>query len=280
MTTADFPDFATPQAHATAIAATGVPLLRGATNLASASAQSLAGGASQTLLNAVPWTQPGWEASFVLNLPAGAGTSPFALVTFTWFDATGAFIIRQKVITLTVGNGPANAITSAGFGPARGELLTVTIKNTDGVATLTYSYTVTQTSHVPNYDWFRQITYAATAPITFVNPSGDPPSGLIAQAAPPVSAMGSVSRLFALAEGKLRAIFTNVGQANQATYTLVAQDQGGIVGTDLVATATVAAGAVDQREFWSPAAPLLYTVNNNGASGSISPNMILTAEEY
>lgn len=91
MTAADYPDFQTPQAHATAIAATGVPLLSLSNVIASNAAQTVTHGVIfQT--GAKNIIQPSYEMSIEVKA-ATTPASPFIKVTLQWFDgASGALL--------------------------------------------------------------------------------------------------------------------------------------------------------------------------------------------
>lgn len=87
----DYPDFQTPQAHATAIAATGVPLLSLANVISQAGAQNVnAGSIFQTGVKNL--LQPSYEMT-IETKAASAPTTPFVKVTLQWFDSASGDLL-------------------------------------------------------------------------------------------------------------------------------------------------------------------------------------------
>ena len=168
MTVLDYPDFQTPQAHATAISTTGAPLLTLAGTLLTSTVFTLTGGQSQST-SALTVTQLGYEVRFKLSIGSTA-TIPFVDVTLIWTDAAGANIVAQETWMLPCGSG-ANYIVT-GTGPTKGSMLTVTVSNQDPAITATVTVIVLTNSRIYRRD--RWIAGTTVAVPTFIIPGGDP----------------------------------------------------------------------------------------------------------
>ncbi len=281
MTAADYPDWGVPQAHATDISLTGAPLLRLTVNLGRAAAATLNGGFSAQLLNLAAVGQPSYEATIVANLPAGAGTVPFAVLTLTWVDAISTLASDTETFLVPMGNGPSNAVTCYMSGPARGSQLSVTLTNLDPAQVLTYSWTINQTSHVYSRDRLLQPLYPGVAPVTFTNPAGTPANGLLMGSKPVIAANSSASRLVAAWNGRAVLSVDNGAQANAVNVILA--DPGSLYSTIAgleMAFVNVAAGLRQVTEVQMPNGPVLLTMTNTGTTGSITPQVALVKREF
>lgn len=274
----DYADYQTPQAHASAIASTGAPLLRLTGAGTANNSQTLGGASSVNLLTALPWSQPGWEVTILLNLPAAAGTKPWAVLAFTWLDPSGVYQTGSDNVILTAGNGPTNALLFFGRGPAKGGQLTLVLQNIDPAQTLTYSWGIFPASNVWGDTRWKQLSYAATAPVGFSNPGGDPVNGIIAAIKPTLVNGSPQSRLIALANGEWSVATDNSGQANSVTVTIADASSVNLSTLPQFDKCTVAAGATDRRELWIPARPVLVTMTDN-AAGNITPLLTVTVRD-
>jgi hypothetical protein len=258
----------------------GVPLLRFTNQLGMANGATIAGAATATLFTGVPINQTSYEGSFTLNLPAGAGTGPFATLTFNWFDAATNDIIDSEVQILTSGNGPTHALTYYVSGPTRGNQISVTLTNADPTQVLTYSYIMNQTSHVYTRDRCLQNAYATTAPITFQNPNGVPTPGILFEVAAAVGNVGTITRLLCVWNGKMWITIDNGAQAEGVFVKLT--DASGLLSGSTTSepfAMVVAAGLRAMQEFVMPNGPMLLSITNQGAT-SITPVITGTKEEY
>ncbi len=278
MTVADYPDWQTPQAHATQIALTGVPLLRLTNNSGTASLTTLAGGATVTLVPTTTINQPGYEASFVLWFPAGSGTVPFVQLAFIWIDSASGLTVFQRNVVITAGNGPTNPVHTRMWGPVQGDQIQVVAFNLDPAVTATFDWTVNQTSHVFEHDWASQGAYAGTAPIGFTNPLGMPSTNLLVKHSPTIAASGTDKVLCALWLGDAVLNIDNSGSASSVTVQM--QDPAGFASGTAGATlwkGVVAAGATLSQPLTLPATPMLLELQNTATAGSITPSEILVA---
>jgi hypothetical protein len=279
--TTDSPDWAPHVALASQVAATGVPLLRGTNKLGSAPAVIIGPGATVQLLTDVPVSQPGYEGLFVLNLPAGAGTTPFASVIFNWFDSVTTFNVDSEFFALTAGNGSANALQYYVRGPCHGDQLSLQITNLDGAQNMTLLWVLNQTSHVWLTHRIAQPVYAQTAPVGFTNPSGTPGIGLLAASTPTINPASTTSRLLAACNGKALLAVDNFTGTNAMWCKLV--DPGTLYSAAGAVSAPVlslAAGQVASTEVALPHGPMLLSVRNQGSTGTITPGITLTAMDY
>lgn len=258
----------------------GVPVLRGTANIGVASAQTIAASATATLLSNAVITKPSFETIFQLNLPAAAGTVPFAVLAVNWNDSNTGLTVGFKQYVLTSGNGPANALTFYLSGPCRGNRLTVTLQNLDPGQILTYTAAINQTSHVYSVDRLLQPSYAATAPITFQNPGGNPSKGALAMVQTSIPATSIVVRLTAASNAKCKMLFDN--STTQACNILLSDPaqlyNGGTTNQNIVRF-NLAANTTIEQEIQFPNGPLMATLSNTGAAAA-TPGLAIMVMEY
>lgn len=255
----------------------GVPLLRGTKALNSGTA-TIAGGGNSILVNNIVLNQPGFEATLIANLPAAAGTIPFAQIQFQWIDNATSTVMETKTYFVTCGNGPSAAVTTYINGPCYGNKLLVTAFNLDPAQSLTLGFIVNQTAHVYEHDHELQAGYPPTNPITFANPNGFPSAGILAQSNPSIGPNGSIQRLMASFKGQAIINVDNGGQANIARVAL--EDPINIYGggTNFPQfNDTIAAGARAHFPVYLPGGPLLLHMFNTQATNTITLGVTVMA---
>jgi hypothetical protein len=167
-TPADYPDFATPQAHATAISITGVPLLTLAGTLLTSQVFNIPAGGN--LNSAVlPITQLGYEISLACSIPVAA-TIPFIDVDMVWTDPTGMITVAQEKWSLPCAS--TGTQTQIGSGPTKGAQLQLKFTNQDPAQIATVTAVVLSNSRVYSRD--RWIPNGLANIPTFIGPAGDP----------------------------------------------------------------------------------------------------------
>lgn len=277
----DYPDWQTPQAHATRVAATGVPLLRASNQIKQNLGQSLAGGASSTLLTAGNMTQPGYEIGFRASMPAGTGTVPFIAVELLWTDSVSGIPTARRDIVITCGNGIASRITSFFNGPCRGNTLQVIATNLDPSVTATIDWTINQTSHVYEHDQAGQLAYPAVAPNGFNNPSGINGTGVIVSAAPTLSAGQTAAFLCALYGGD---VVLEMALGSISVPVLVQLRDAALYATGSVGQVfysnTISAGGTLAVPLTLPFTPANLVITHQGTSTTISPGVVLVAQNH
>lgn len=278
--TVDYADYNTPQAHATAIAATGVGLLKFANQIAQGTGTTVAGGALATLASLVAVTQPSWEYGAALSLPAASGTAPFSRLILNWFDPTGTQQLAQDIFEAPSGNGPANAISITGRGPCKGEKLTAQLRNVDPAQTLTLTYLLQQTSHVFTLPQWEQVAPPGTAPNGFTGSGGDYGISMPVNMAATIAASSSITRLLGTRFGKWRFLVDNTGQANAVRVQIQTIVGFAIPAGTNIADVTVANAAVSSFEVSMPSSPAVIVLTNNGTTGSITPVVTAVFEPY
>lgn len=264
------------------VAATGAPALRLSTALAHNINQSLVGAGVVTIANNIAITQTSFQFFIQAHLPSGAGTVPFAKVRFIWGDSATTLTTAFDEFFVTLGNG-VDILTSI-QGPLRGDLLDVDITNLDPAQTMTYGYGLSQTSLPLTTNRILELTATGVSPIvgviTFARPGGSPSAGVIASSNPAIAATASTSRLCPVWAGRAVLNLDNIANANSCTATLTdpASLYSGSVGGSF-GSFTAAAGAAINQEIALPNGAVLLNLKNNGATGSISPNVMLTKLE-
>lgn len=275
----DYPDYQAPQAHANAIAATGVGLLRFANSKIGVFSHFLSGGATVTLFGPAAWTQPAWTLASFAQSGLGAMTAPWIVYLLTWLDPSGTQVIDIDELIAPIGSS-GNAVTVGGNGPAKGEQLMVTVTNQDPSITATYTAVMTATSHVFDRPRWRMPQFPSAAPSGFTLPGGDPQRGIVCYSTPAVTVGTPVSRLLGPYFGKWRGQLDTTGAGGP--WRLDFQDPVGI-GEPLNAELfSVQAGTntVTDFELNAPSSPVNVVITNQAASGTATPKLAIVAEDY
>lgn len=279
MTVSDYPDWQTPQAHATQISTTGVPLLRFTNNLAFSASQTLVGAANITLMASMAINQPGYEVAITVSMPASSGTVPFIRLSLQWLDSVSNIQMARRDVVLACGNAPANALTYYIRGPMHGNRFLIKAVNLDPAVTATIQWTANETSHVFEHDEAIQNAYAGTAPNGFVNPAGVATANLVAYTAASIAASGSNTFLVALYANDVILNIDAIAAANTTKVELF-DPAGYITGTanSPIFGIDVAAAGSQSIPLTLPFSPLLLKVTNLGTAGSISPVVALEGQ--
>lgn len=261
----------------------GIPLLRFTKNIGSGSGSTIAGATTATLISTTSINQPGYEAEFMVNMPASSGTVPFVKVIVVWTDATTGLTVGQRTFFMTCGNGPTNALPFYLSGPARGNQVSLTITNLDPSITATFTWGFNMTSHVYLTDKLVQGAFGATAPNGYSNPSGFPNAGVLLNSNPSIPASSTTTRLAAAYSGKgifgvdntgtvaFSAFLVDPSAATNGLYGNPSSRYSGISG--------LAGGASFQGEVALPYGPLQLQIVNAQTSAA-SGNFGLIAEDY
>jgi hypothetical protein len=279
VTVADYPDWQTPQAHATQIATTGVPLLRFTNNLGFSASATIVGGATVTLLPSIAINQPGYEVAVTVSMPAGTGTLPFIRLSLQWLDATSNIQVARRDVVMAAGNAAGNALTYYIRGPMHGNRFIIRAVNIDPAVTATIAWTANETSHVFEHDEAIQNAYAGTAPNGYTNPAGVATANLIAYTAASLAASAANIFLCALYAGDVILNIDSISAAN-ATKVELFDPSGYITGAALspIFGVTVAAAGSASLQLTLPFSPLLLKVTNLGTAGAISPVVALEGQ--
>lgn len=198
----DFADWNAPQAHATAIATTGAPLLGFKTILGSnAAGLAIGAGNSANLVSARAAGQVGYEIS--LSVSTLAVTASAVTISVKWFDTATGLLTDTQNWTFFAGSvsRPHNVRIT---GPSNGDQ--VTIAATAGANAITIAFTVMQTSRV----YTRHSGHTLT--LNFGNPtipgftfaSGDASSGILCAESQVVTNSGSTTLILPLYSGTAR----------------------------------------------------------------------------
>ena len=256
--------------------------LRGTTQQGSSIANpTVAAAGTVTLLNGIAINQPSFEAVFTLNLPAGAGTVPFAILGVAWQDAVTGLQVGFKQYALTAGNGPTNPISVYLSGPCRGNQLVLTLQNLDPAQVLTYNWLFNTLSYTYTVDRLLQPSYSPVNPITFANPAGNPSKGLLFASAPTVGPNGTIIRLCAASNAKCKINIDDSAQANPWALTIAdpATLYNAAANNELYKFNGIA-GSVFETEIQMPNGPTLFTLANSAATNSIVLGVTVLIMEY
>lgn len=256
----------------------GAALARKAGADAANTSQVIAGGGSAVLVNLIAWNQPGWEANFQASLPAASGTKPFAKVHYVWFDGVNLIPVVEDDRYISLGNGNLNGIQTGGYGPAKGDVLQVSLINLDPAQSLTVSWSMQQTSHLYPKDKWRQVLYGGIPPNGFTYPGGSLPGLVLMSSAPTLLPATPQSFLLGTWQGSARIMIDNTAGAN-AVKVVVADAVGDINPAPQWLNDTVNAGTRFREDMPFIAKPVLVTLTNTGGAGNISPVITVTATD-
>lgn len=269
MTAADYPDFATPQAHATAIAATGVPLLSSPAILATSIAQVVAASGTETFANEV-LTQTGYAIELVIAYPAAA-TNPFCEVRLTWTDPVSGIVYGEQHY-FVVGGTAAAPMTTLGSGPARSAQLTVAVTNLDTVQAATVTMLLAQDSTIRQADrwgWRNAANASGIVPANTLATLPDDESVPGYLNAVNVLNAANATWLFGMAPGQLVQLSGSASSAAALAYSYqvrgvpssVYTASGYLLYSDVTTTGF-------NGTFIAPRAPVSLKITNNGTASA------------
>jgi len=278
----DYADWQTPQAHATAIFDTTVPL--GIKPVNTFKATSVVAAASQLgLVAGAVIEQPSYQLYIDAGQATTAGTVPFMRLSLTWRDTASGFAALPDVFWLPIGQ--TVFTTYLITGPCRGDQVDVLLNNLDPLVALNFTASMTAISHL--YTQARLIQTDTSAVSAFTQPGKNAQAGILASTAPNVTPGNSQDRLAAAWLGEGTLVVDNFGQAN-AVRVLVA-DPGLVTGAGMlygtaapgmIATAQAAAGAAVTQQLALPAGPVVVRIINTGATGNIAPTVTLARVDH
>lgn len=262
---------ATGQTIAQESSQTGVPALRGAGSLYLQPALSLPPG-QLTILNDQPLTGLCLVACISLQLPANAGTVPFASVILHWMDANGSVTFERALIAAGNGTGQNTTI----YVPVRGETVTVILDNLDPAQVMTAAVSVTETAE--------QISDIMVVETNlqqvngFTRPAANVPARIIASIGNTIGPGGRTAHLAPASSGKASLSIDN-SAGNNSLYVALSDPDAiyNMTGQGQFASRIVAALAVDLIDVELPNGPVSIEAVNLGTTGSITPSITLTA---
>lgn len=276
--TVDYPDYATPQAHASAIAVTGAPLLTLGGTLLTSTTFTLAGGQAQATA-ALPITQLGYEVQVKLSTGSTA-TVPFVDVTMQWSDGAGNNVVAQEKWMLPCGSAANYVMT--GSGPTKGGSLVVKLANQDPAVTATVTVVVLVNSRVYTRD--RWVANAIVTVPGFTLPGGDPLRDILATIDGVVVTPGtSISRLFPPYAGDVMvyAEQVGVGAANSAAKLQVAPTSVFSTGDLYSSAPTGGVGTGVSTIVRLPRACTLFNFNNSGTvNATVTAKAVMLDDRY
>lgn len=158
MTSPDYMDWGVPQAHANAIAITGVPLLTVPTLLVNLT-QTLAAG-QDVLSPAYQMPQIAYEVA-VFAVDNGSGSAAPLLINMIWRDATGTFLLGNEEWWIWPGSS-IGTHQIIGTGPCKGAQLNIELKNTSSAMSYSVQYVLYSRSNVYTRDDWRSVAYTTT----------------------------------------------------------------------------------------------------------------------
>lgn len=269
-----------PELIAQQIFSTTVPLGRKPANVGFNAAGIPAGGSATLFTNAMI-TQPSYQFYIFLQANMVGMTMPFVRVHLKWGDADSSFSADIDRLIVPVGFPSFNDLFVTG--PAREDLLTITLDNLDPAIALGYTYTFTQTSQT--YEQMRATQVDINGMPVFSKGGQIPEFGMIFNTAAvlsPGSPGTPVQRIANVWSGDATMCVDNHGQPNAVrvrlldpgiaaggTAVYVTNTNGILRGTD------VAAGGTETARVSLPNGPVVVEALNEGAASTIAPAITL-----
>jgi hypothetical protein len=270
--TVDYADWQAPQAHATAISITGVPLLTGKSLVFSSGLQTIAAGGTY-VPGAKSFTQPGYEI-FVSAFANVASANPFVSLELAWTDSGTGLIIARDTYICAASNVTSGWL-SIGSGPTAADSVFLTATNLDGAHTMVFSIMILQNSRIYAHDsfsWDNTGESGLSIPgFTVANLRGDNSAlGDISGGA--LAASGNSEWLIAPGYGGTVtfAIATATVTPSNLTFTVYPRPTS-FYGATAYLWRTVPTAAATFGSFKATRSPMLFQVNNSSAvAGTVS----------
>ena len=277
MTAADYPDWSAPQAHATAIASTGVPLLTGAASILASGVQSVPHGAAYVSA-VLPVSQIGYELLVQAQYPSAA-TVPYAMVQLLWKDSASGLIVDTDDWVVPGATSPAYWFVR-GHGPTKANQVQVKIINFEPAQSLSAQINILQNSRVYTVDDWRWNNFQNTGltvpnvTVAPVLPQDETILGIVNNVS--VAASSSKSWLAGMYDGEIQVGYSSGGSVTLSSEVLaikpVPDSQYSAYQTIL--SQTPPAG---NQMIIGVRAPLLVTVTNNSTTTALTAVVLLSA---
>jgi hypothetical protein len=266
--TTDFADWDTSADRALKIFNQTVPLGRKPVGVASNSSAIAANGTS-TLVNAVSITQPSFHMLIGFSWPGAAVPVPFIALTFKWTDAASGFQVASDQAIIPGG------VTVLDFhylcGPARADTLTVTAQNLDAANLVSFSFGMSQSSHV--YQDFRLMEVGSAAIPQFTRPGLNNQIGVLASFGASINAGATQDRITSAWGGPATISVSNVNQTQGVNVFLL--DPGiiaggsplyGVASTGVIWAFSVGVGSQISEPINLPYGPVVVRHTNTGGA--------------
>lgn len=283
----DYADYQTPQANATAISITGVPLLANPASLYSVSSQVVTAGASATLNNAASSasTYVGGYLSYELRIALTVNAlslNPFMAFTLAWTDTPGGNVLYREEWIIP-GNS-AGSLECVGTGPVRANYLTVSVTNEDASNSMTITQFVLYGNSRPavNINPDLRNTINAAAPPTFVtSAAGRNWDGVIGWFSSTLAASGTRTLMAGLYNGPVIVAITVAGTGPSLSVAPQAWIPGqglGQIGQSVV----VGTSALSQQlQVNCPRSPLVLALTNNNGTNAVTYTIsVIAANQF
>lgn len=143
--------------------------------------------------------QTGYSINFSWDTQSAGTSGDNTEITFQWNDLVTGDLIMEEIYFLA---NPNQVVASlVGFGPTKGNQLTVIIDNND-TATINYTVTVAQNSRVYAKDVWQQAVFGAGY-VGFTVAGGNNYSGILACEAPSLASNGTATYIMPLWTGRI-----------------------------------------------------------------------------
>lgn len=275
--TVDYADWDTSNDRALSIFNQTVPLGRKPVGVANGSSAIAASGTA-TLVNAATINQPSFHMLIGFSYALAATPIPFVDLTFQWTDSASGFSVMSDEAIIPGG------VAALDFhyicGPARADTLTVKATNLDAGNIASYSFGLSQQSHV--YSEFRLEEVGNVAIPQFTRPGLDNQLGVIASFGANIGAGATQDRITSAWAGPAVISVSNTNGTQPMQAFLL--DPGiiaggtplyGVANTGIIWSDTLAAGARVAEQIYLPHGPVVIRHVNTGAAGNTMTTTII-----
>lgn len=275
--TTDYADWGTSADRALSIFNQTVPLGRKPIGIASGSSAIAASGTA-TLVNGVTINQPSFHMLIGFSYALPATPIPFVGLTFQWTDSASGFSVMSDEAIIPGG------VSALDFhyicGPARADVLTVKAKNLDAGNIVSYSFGMSQSSHL--YENFLVMEVGSTSIPQFTRAGTNNQLGVIASFGANIGAGATQDRITSAWGGPAVVDVDNTTGGQGVTVKLL--DPGivaggsplyGIANSGVIWAVTLATGSMESRQINLPNGPVVIRHTNNGAAGATFTTTII-----
>jgi len=271
--TVDYADWQTSADHAQKIYERTVPLGRKPLGIANANGAIAASG-NAVLVNAAAVSQPSFHMLIAFSYPLANSTTPFILLTFNWTDAASGFAVTSDECVIAGGLAALDFHYIAG--PARADTLTITAFNLDPVNIASFSFGISQQSHV--YQTLRLVEVGQPTVPQFTRAGQNNQLGIIGSVGANLAASGMVDRLCSAWGGPAVITVNNITGTVGVNVSLM--DPGiigggspilGVANSGVIWSAPVPSGTSVSEMVYLPYGPVVVHEVNQSATTGVTP---------
>lgn len=272
----DYPDYQTPQANATAIAGTGVPLLTLANALIDETAVSVSSGSpvSYPASGEQSVTQIGYEGQLILD---GGGSSLTVLeVELAWFN-NGIQVCVETFYLMPPTTAYVHEVQFSG--PTKGNGLIATLSCVEGTLVSVGTFIMLQNSRVYTKSIWQTTYFEGTFPNGDSAIAADPANGIIAAASVSVPAGTTNTYVLPFYNGRYQIEANSGSDTDNGQIIITNASDPNVVGTLMLNRGLSSTGNIDDHDLTLPNSQCTIGIRNE-ATNAQTFNVTILATDY